>query len=818
VRIAEGKVCRWAAVVALAVAWNAGVARAADITFSGNVVGQTPEIVGFNSGHFVAGSNTAAWWKYSGVNGARIFLTPTIIESSDDNGVWGDGVTSQQAFIDRRAALRADPNNLTYINWNYLTPKFGQTATHGSNTLTPNTAFGSLDSLGVDSMVQITRSPGSYPFDPAGTIEGWKDRWEHWQHFYAEAFYLAKNFDVHRFQMYNEPDLASGLTQQDFLERLELASDAVQAAVADVDALYGKTLVADMHAPVTAGGANAFYGTGWGQLVMQNLHTNYLGQQDPNFNLIQTYDYHRYSGSVSTQAGELSQIQADLAATAPGQGIRTAISEFNVSTASGLAGSPDTLDTPVRFSQMGSILSAVTNQQVNELYVFKFSQTGDASGVKKNGVGFVDNDNSPYNMGGFTKAAEVVRLYAKGFEGAQQLLQTPAASGSGATNYQTSAARNVAQRKYSILATNSATSSQTLNLNLANWNVPVGAMVTVEEVSSDRQGEVRQWSTLPASKLVSLQQPAQSVFLVSVADHAPAYRTTLGATDDALVAAGAYANTNFGGSADLFAKNDPTLADARSASFIKFDLGSIPTGSVDQAILRVSGANAGSASQVIAHVYGIANDGWNEQTITWNTAPNLLSSAAMSTATFDSISQNFITGVGTTADIVGEMTGVAGTRDLMIDVTAFVKAHPDQKLSFLIAREIRYDGENVDDALTSLRMSSKESGVDPGPQLLLSLTASALPADFNGDGVVDGSDLAVWSSHNGQANGGTKASGDADGDGDVDGADFLAWQQAQGMRLNLTGGSVASVPEPCGAVMFFSAAGVVVSVFRAMSP
>jgi hypothetical protein len=277
-------------------------------------------------------------------------------------------------------------------------------------------------------------------------------------------------------------------------------------------------------------------------------------------------------------------------------------------------------------------------------------------------VGFVDNDNAPYNMSGFTKAADVVRLYAKGFQGAQQLLQTPAAGGSGASNFQVSAARNVGAGKFSILATNAATTTQTLNLNMAGWNVPAGAMVTVEEVSSDRQGEVRQWSTMPASKLVTLQQPAQSVFLVSVADHAPAYRVTLGATDDAMVKAGTNANANFGGSADLFAQNDPTQGDARNVTYLKFDLGAIPTGSVEQAILRVSGENTGSASQVIAHVYGIYNDGWDEQTITWNNAPNLGNPPGI--GVLNSISQNFVEGVGTTADILGEMTGISATRDL----------------------------------------------------------------------------------------------------------------------------------------------------------
>ena len=42
--------------------------------------------------------------------------------------------------------------------------------------------------------------------------------------------------------------------------------------------------------------------------------------------------------------------------------------------------------------------------------------------MKKNGTHFVDNDNAPYNIGGVTKGGEVVRLFAKGFAGANELV------------------------------------------------------------------------------------------------------------------------------------------------------------------------------------------------------------------------------------------------------------------------------------------------------------------------------------------------------------------------------------------------------------
>lgn len=66
---------------------------------------------------------------------------------------------------------------------------------------------------------------------------------------------------------------------------------------------------------------------------------------------------------------------------------------------------------------------------------------------------------------------------------------------------------------------------------------------------------------------------------------------------------------------------------------------------------------------------------------------------------------------------------------------------------------------------------------------------ASLPGDFDGDGDVDGVDLAQW-----KDDFGVNDDSDADLDGDTDGADFLIWQQ------NWTGAPVAAaaaaVPEP----------------------
>jgi dienelactone hydrolase len=85
--------------------------------------------------------------------------------------------------------------------------------------------------------------------------------------------------------------------------------------------------------------------------------------------------------------------------------------------------------------------------------------------------------------------------------------------------------------------------------------------------------------------------------------------------------------------------------------------------------------------------------------------------------------------------------------------------------------------------------------------------AVTLPGDFNGDGEVNGIDLARWQSNFAAPNGATAATGDADDDGDVDGADFLAWQR-QFVAPAISPAAV--VPEPTG--LWWSVAAAVVAL------
>lgn len=82
-----------------------------------------------------------------------------------------------------------------------------------------------------------------------------------------------------------------------------------------------------------------------------------------------------------------------------------------------------------------------------------------------------------------------------------------------------------------------------------------------------------------------------------------------------------------------------------------------------------------------------------------------------------------------------------------------------------------------------------------GNDVMLTLVAGAASnADFNSDGIVDGSDFLAWQRGFGATTGGTKASGDANGDGAINGDDLTIWKNQYGTSPATP--VAAAVPEP----------------------
>jgi VCBS repeat-containing protein len=699
-----------------------GTAPAAVLTMQTNVLGPTPDLLAYNSGHFFPGSNTRDWWRYAGVSGARMFISPNSVEFSDDLPPVGDGVTNQTSFLARRAALRADPLNTNYINWPYFLNRYQNTDLYPNNHIRINYAVGELRQLGIQLCAQIQASEVRFPITNASD---WGGKWELWQHFYAQAFYLGREFDVERFMMFNEPNHpnANGLTLDNYLMRLQLASDAIQSALADMNTIYGRALSVRILAPVTAGSATSAY-PDWGRTVVTNRHTDFLGVTDPNFWLTHIYAYQSYgstpAGFGSSLASLHSLLEADMH---PEPRFPTAITEFNTRTGATYDSIPETLDSPAEYARFGAIAVQLMANECRELYAFKFSQT-EYSGnypVQKNAMHYVDNHTSPYHIGGITKAGEVWRLFNKAF--APGRLRLNVLKGAGTTGLDVQASYDPATARYYLFSANNTAGSVALDLSLAAWNLPVGNRALIEEVSENASGTITVWTNLDASRTVSGVQPAYSVWLLTVSALAQSGTQTLVATDDAEVRDGIHANSNFGGATAMTARNDPATVNHRSAAFLKFDLADVDLADLQFAELVMQASSATVNTTAQAHVYGLTTPSWSQNSITWNTAPNLRTGVPAG----NTIIRNVVAGQGTNAFILGQLvTTITTPAEKRLEVTAFLRHQTNGHATFLISQDPRWNValpslETGDTQPDGVKITTTESGAGPRLRLIFAV-------------------------------------------------------------------------------------------------
>ncbi len=186
-----------------------------------------------------------------------------------------------------------------------------------------------------------------------------------------------------------------------------------------------------------------------------------------------------------------------------------------------------------------------------------------------------------------------------------------------------------------------------------------------------------------ASEAGGVQGTALTVSFTVISNAAQS--VNLSPVADAFVRNGSYANNNYGDSSKLEIKGTTSSGFNRS-SYLKFSLSSV--NEVSSAKLRLYGTNTTDNVTVNISAYGVDNDSWTENGITWNNAP------AASTAVISSA------GVNATA-VYREF-----------DVTDFVKAQfdGDKTVSFLI----RDPGNTV----KNIEFNSKENALNP-PQLVI---------------------------------------------------------------------------------------------------
>ena len=677
------------------------------ISLANTAAGNTPSLLGYNLGHFTDTGNGFDWFRYSGVKGARVFISASELQSQTSRG--RTNVTSEATFWSTITSARnAGPGSSTYIRWSDF--NYDYTSTSGANDISYKYAFTQLRNLGVEVLANITASPGTFPITSASD---WAGKWELWQHFYAQAYLLARDYDIRRFSIFNEPNNWTGMTEADWFQRLRICSDAIQKAIADVNAATGKSLVPRIYAPNTANGKEK-YNTAddtWGRDTVTNRYLQLSGTTNATWtpkttsvpwSLSHVYNYQKYSmlthddGSLSGYVNDLQALRGYIDADNGAEPVPPmALTEYNVRTGSSYDTKTENQDTPSDYIALGANSVALAANGADELFLFKFGQTdsgGTNYGVAKNGTHYAQNaSGTANNYGGATKAAEVYRLFNKAAQSGRERLEfsaTGGASSSTTGGLWTMVTRDSTNNLLRIFAVNKENTSVSLSLDAAALGVAEGTPVIVEEVGTAASGHGRIAGNISGGRMGLGSLPASTAWLVTL----PATNSGLfaiSADADAELADGASRNLANGLIPAMKARGDGT-ANGRRAVLV-----GIPVSPTDVAngrvfYLDVEAAVTAGTSPTQAHVYGVENDAWDENSVTWASSSFLRQNLADGSQIASNAALN--AGSNPPCRMLGQIVAASTTSSrVLVDVTDFIKSQSDGYATFLILQDHRWD-------------------------------------------------------------------------------------------------------------------------------
>ncbi len=697
-------------------------------------------------------SNAEDWFRYSGVDAARVFISVSEIEPADDISPVGDGVNSETSFFNRRSLLRANAASTTatlsttYVRWSTFINNYSDIS-GGNNRIQLSSALATLRDRGVSILTNITASDSRFPITGASD---WAGRWELWQHYYAQAFILSRDYGVRNFSMFNEPNLGSEMTEENWIVRYRFCSDAIQSAVADMNSRYGKSLVPQLFAPNTANGAEKYNTPGidaattdtWGRDAVNNRHLQLDGTTSPSWMNLHVYNYQKYTtrtnagGGFSGYIEDYNELRSLVDADTPGEpSLPFALTEFNVRTASSYDGMTATQNSPTDYTALGANCIALTGRGVNQLYLFKFGQTSGSNapvyGVVKNGTHYVENGSAGVNnYGGATQCAEVYRLFNKAAGGARPRFNSTASSGASPTNTAgvwSLITHDAVRGTYSAFIVNKGTAVVPLEVDFSALPLPADNPVYVEEVSATSNGGVVRMTRLAAGKLALADMPAQSVWLITVPG--PVVNlVTRGATEDTQLGDGTSKLLTGASTVNLQVRADGT-ADGRRVCLVKIPIPAGNSPNVHSVILQLNAATGSGTTPVQAHVYGVTTNTWQEDTATWANASAVLK---QNVASGNLIQHNIVAAQGTTTRMLGQLVVDSPEfSEHSLNVTDFVKSSSGEFATFLIVQEHRWD--IAQPALTAgdtqaegMLIRSKESS--GGGARLVALTADTPPS------------------------------------------------------------------------------------------
>lgn len=648
-----------------------------------DAVGSGMPLVGFNTGHFMPGGNTAAWIEYTYVNAVRFFATLSEW-CPDDAFDAGENIETIGDFDAHKAELRADSS--AFIDWRALRTVWSEHIYETTNHYNLDYEVSQLHRLGITPILEAAELGWNSP---------WSGLWLMWQKHYAFTYHLASRWDVEHYNFINEPDhpnAAGDIVNQDiYIRGLQLASDAVRSAIADVNSAFGKQLRAVVQAPVIThvSQTDADYHMdadpdddarddeyGWGQISLLNLRTDYHGDT-VDYDIFNVFDTHQYNKTAETYTYELGMMDTKMPAYTPtGVALPAVYSEFNRRNTSAFETSGDDLNTPMIFSDLAEIWGAALTGGAEGMICFKFDNTMRSNGIPY-GTGhyYVENEGS-YNIRGVTKAGESNRMFADRFaatDGRTVHATTVESAGPAVRPGAIVSSSDTASGRHSIwLPHYSSEPDYPVTLDLSAHNV-AGATVVVREVSATHSGDVVAVTTMPESRILTLTQPADCVWLVTLLESGAgptsiAPRATFGVTPS--------------GSASLPLVVGRADADTEPAvSYLAFD---VADASPRMALLELTGA-ALDAAPLTFTVYALTKTEWADDDIHWNSAPYLDREHVRAAS------------VGTVAFPAGQLTA-PGTSDVArLDVTSVLAKGRERRIGFLLVREQAREVDTADD-------------------------------------------------------------------------------------------------------------------------
>ena len=623
----------------------------AEVRINDKVVGKTPAILGINTGDMPQGSAFPEWVRALGVNGARLRLNVDPERSEDPK------ISSAADLALKAKELRAQAEKKTPLLWRYPSKMTAE-------------SLRSLREAKIELLATIT-CPYAFKLLKSDGKTNWSNAWSFWEAYYAQAYQLATQHQVRRYQLFNEPNHkeSAKLTQEEYAVRMVIGTDAIQAALSDAAQNTKTDLPPLISAPCTAGISN-FKSSGkpderdstigWGELSMRDRHRRIDGKEDSTYDQFQQYAIQHYSTNPESTLERLLELQGEVRTANRGKDLPLIMSEYNVHTARDFAKKETTMDSPEEFSDLGSMAVSIAESSLEELYFFRLtlSQNLDDGQVKKNGVHHVNEGQPVPEITGTTRAAEVIRLACSSLSGGRECLATKATD-----QLRVTATRQNDEVRVFLARTNQ-TSQPQVQISLPTG--VSGSLVTWETVTKETFGNSQILSPSSSGREWQVDLPSLSVGLLTV-------RSFSGVKPETLPSASAISTSG------------STLQSGGNAlAQTLFTFGLPLSKKPATRFLHLRGKYSGS-EPISLHLYALRKEKSSGEVFSFRLKEMPKAEAPSLT----------VSGLGTDLDWVGGFTYSPNQAEAWIDISSAFERRGEVTMQIVIARDIRNKGDQI---------------------------------------------------------------------------------------------------------------------------